>query len=282
MPSHRAYSAKTHNPYEHIQAEPMILDEIVQHKREEVAARKSRVPLRSLEERLEQSRPVRDFRGALRQEGISVIAEIKRRSPSRGDILPDVDAIKLAALYEQAGARALSILADEKYFGGSLEDISKVAKHTKLPILCKEFIIDPYQLYEARLAGADAALLIVRILSDDELRSFLHEATQLGLAALVETHDEAEIERALAAGASIIGINNRDLDTLEVDINTTLRLKKQVPGGNTLVSESGIKTRREVTMLEAGGVDALLVGESLLTSENIHAQLRSLLHDDES
>ncbi|HDP36113.1 MAG TPA: indole-3-glycerol phosphate synthase TrpC [Candidatus Hydrogenedentes bacterium] len=258
-----------------------MLDEIVQHKRKEVAARKTRMPLRVIEDRLQKPMRIKDFRTALRREGISIIAEIKRRSPSRGDILPDVDAVKLAALYEQAGARAISILADNKYFGGSLEDITKVSNHTKLPCLCKEFIIDPYQIYEARLAGADAILLIVRILTDDELKSFLREATALGMAALVETHNETEIKRALDVGASIIGINNRDLDTLQVDVNTTLRLKKLVPGGNTLVSESGIKTRREVKMLENGGVDALLIGESLLTSNDIRAQLEALLHDDE-
>jgi indole-3-glycerol phosphate synthase len=150
----------------------MILDEIVLHKREEVTERKGRTPLRVIEDRLQQQTRVKDFRGALRREGISIIAEIKRRSPSRGDILPDVDAVKLAALYEQAGARPISVLVDKKYFGGSLEDITKVSHHTKLPCLCKEFIIDPYQIYEARLAGADAVLLIVRILSDEELRLF--------------------------------------------------------------------------------------------------------------
>lgn len=259
----------------------MILDKIVQHKKKEVEERKTQTPMRVLEERLQHPMRIKNFKAALRKEGISIIAEIKRRSPSRGDILPDVDAVKLAALYEQTGARAISILADNKYFGGSLEDITKVANHTRLPCLCKEFIIDRYQIYEARTYGADAVLLIVRVLTDEELQSFLREITALGMAALVETHNEAEIKRALDVGASIIGINNRDLDTLEVDVNTTLRLKKLVPGGNTLVSESGIKTRREVKLLEDGGVDALLIGESLLTSNNIQAQLASLLHDDE-
>ena len=259
----------------------MILDKIVQHKKKEVEERKTQTPMRVLEERLQHPMRIKDFKAALRKEGISIVAGIKRRSTSRGDILPDVDAVKLAALYEQTGARAISILADNKYFGGSLEDITKVANHTRLPCLCKEFIIDRYQIYEARTYGADAVLLIVRVLTDAELQSFLREITALGMAALVETHNEAEIKRALDVGASIIGINNRDLDTLEVDVNTTLRLKKLVPGGNTLVSESGIKTRREVKLLEDGGVDALLIGESLLTSNNIQAQLASLLHDDE-
>ena len=260
----------------------MILDAIVQHKRKEVEERKAQTPMRVLEDRLQHPMRIKDFKAALRKEGISIIAEIKRRSPSKGDILPNVDAVKLAALYEQTGARAISILVDNKYFGGSLEDLTKVANLTKLPCLCKEFIIDLYQIYEARTAGADAILLIVRILTDEELKFFLRETTALGIAALVETHNEGEIKRALDVGASIIGINNRDLDTLEVDVNTTLNLKRLVPGGNTLVSESGIKTRREVKLLEAGGVDALLIGESLLTSNNIQAQLASLLHDDEN
>jgi indole-3-glycerol phosphate synthase len=259
----------------------MILDEIVVHKKEEVLQRKTAVSLRELEEKLSAMPPPHDFRAALRQPGISVIAEIKRRSPSRGDILPGVDAVEVAAVYEQAGARALSILVDHKYFGGTLNDLSKVGNHTRLPCLCKEFVIDPYQIYEARAAGAAAVLLIVRILTDNELRSFLAEVESLGMSALVETHTEEEVKRALDAGASIIGINNRDLDTLEVNIENTFRMKSLVPGGNILVSESGIKTRKEVKLLEASGIDAILVGESLLTSGNIREKLESLLHDPE-
>lgn len=260
----------------------MILDEIVAHKRQEVNQRKTHLPLREIQERLEKTPRPKDFRAALRMEGISIIAEIKRRSPSRGDMLPHVDAVELAALYEQAGARAVSILCDNKYFGGSLDDLSKVATHVNIPCLCKEFIIDPYQIYEARLAGADAVLLIVRILSDDDLRSFQREAAALGMAALVETHNEDEIRRALRVGAPIIGINNRDLDTLEVDVQTTMRLKRLIPGGNVLVSESGITSRHEVKLLEGNGVDALLIGESLLTSQNIREALETLLHDGEN
>ncbi len=258
----------------------MILDEIVAHKRLEVAAQREKVPLDTLLERIETLPPPRDFRGALRREGISLIAEIKRRSPSRGDIMPGVEAVELAGAYEQAGARALSILTDNKYFGGSLEDLAKVKRHTHLPCLRKEFIIDPYQVHEARAGGADAILLIVRILSDAELKSLHALAASLGLAVLVETHTEEEILRALGAGAHIIGINNRDLDSLTVDVNTTLRLKNKVPGGHTLVSESGIYHRDEVRRLEDGGVDAILVGESLLFSGDIRAKVRELLFDD--
>jgi len=276
-----ATTAGIHNPSLTAKAEQdlMILDAIIDHKRQEVEERKGRVSLCEIQERLPHAPRVKPFRDALRKDGISIIAEIKRRSPSRGDILPDVDAVELAALYEQAGARAVSVLCDNKYFGGSLDDLGKVANHTRLPCLCKEFIIDPYQLYEARFAGADAVLLIARVLTDDALGAFQQEAAKLGMASLVETHTESEIKRALAVGAPIIGINNRDLDTLEVDIQTTMRLKRLVPGGNVLVSESGIKTRREVKLLEENGVDALLIGESLLTSNNIREALESLLHD---
>jgi len=259
----------------------MILDQIVADKRLEVAERKLKVSQEVLEERAANALPVRDFRGALRAEGISLIAEIKRASPSRGDILPGVDAAELAALYEQCKARAISILTDEKYFKGRLEDLTNARQHVRIPVLRKEFIIDPYQIYEARAANADAVLFIVRILTDAELKHYIQLARTLGMAALVETHTEDEILRAIDAGAHIIGVNNRDLDTLEVDVETSMRLRRRVPGGNTLVSESGIYTREHVKMLENGGIDAILVGESLLTSNNIQAKIRELLGHDE-
>jgi len=259
----------------------MILDEIVAHKRREVAERKVSAPLAGLEERIGSVAPARDFRGALRLEGVSLIAEVKRASPSRGDIMPGVKAVELAAVYDQAGARAISILTDERYFKGCLEDLTTVHRNLSKPCLRKEFVIDPYQVYEARAAEADAILLIVRILTDAELKAYHNLATELGMGVLVETHSEEEIKRAIDAGARVVGINNRDLDTLEVDVETTLRLKHKVPGGITLVSESGIYTREQVRRLEQGGVDAILVGESLLTSRDIQATIRELLgHDD--
>jgi len=259
----------------------MILDEIVLHKREEIAACRQKAPISALEERIDRLPAPRDFRGALRREGISLIAEIKRASPSKGDILPDLDAVALAALYEQAGARAISVLTYAKFFKGSLDDLSAVHTAVRLPCLRKEFTIDPYQIYESRAAGADAVLLIVRILSDAQIKELLAVARAMGLAALVEVHSAGEIDRALTAGAHIIGINNRDLDTLSVDFNTTLELKKHVPGGNVLVSESGIHTRSQVKLLEAGGADAILVGESLLTSGDIQAKIDELLGRNE-
>jgi indole-3-glycerol phosphate synthase len=260
----------------------MILDEIVAHKHEEVAVRKREVPLSELEERMALAAPPRDFRAALRASGISLIAEVKRASPSKGDILPGVDAVDIAAAYEQAGARAISVLTDHRFFKGSLDDLSSVHRAVALPCLRKEFIVDPYQVYESRAAEADAILLIVRILPDELLRDLYQLARALRLAVLVETHSADEIERALKVGAHTIGINNRDLDTLAIDINTTLELRKRVPGGNTLVSESGIHTRDQVRRLEDGGVDAILVGESILTSGNPRAKIRQLLERDES
>jgi indole-3-glycerol phosphate synthase len=260
----------------------MILDPILENKRDEVEARKQTVPLAELEEKIGRIRKPRDFRAALRQEGISLIAEIKRASPSKGDILPDVDAVEIAALYEQTGARAISVLTDEKFFKGKMEDLTNVHRHVHVPCLRKDFIVDEYQIHEARAASADAILLIVRCLSDEELKDYYQAARALEMEVLVETHTAEEIERGLKAGAHIIGINNRDLDTLEVDVNRSLELKKLVPGGNVLVSESGIYTRKQVEMLEAGGVDAILVGESLLTSNDIRAKLQELLGHDES
>lgn len=261
----------------------MILDEIVENKRREVAESKLKTPVHLLEERAASAPKVRDFRTALRKEGISLIAEIKRASPSRGDMLPGVDAVELAALYEQSGARALSVLTDSKYFKGSVEDLESAHQHVKIPCLRKEFIIDEYQIIEARAYCADAILLIVRILTDDEIKRFIQAARKLGMAVLVETHNEVEIQRAKDCGAHIIGINNRDLDTLTMDLQTTMRLRGKVSGGYTLVSESGIYTREHVKMLEDGGIDAILVGESLLTSKNIQAKIRELMgHDDSS
>lgn len=260
----------------------MILDPILENKRLEVAAAKEIQTVRELEEKISLIRKPRDFRAALREEGISLITEIKRASPSKGAILPDVDAVEIAALYEQTGARALSILTDEKYFSGKLEDLTNVHRHVSIPCLRKEFIVDEYQIYEARAASADAILLIVRCLSDEQLKDYYQLARKLEMEVLVETHTAEEIERALKAGAHIIGINNRDLDTLEVDVNRSLELKKLVPGGNVLVSESGIYTREQVEKLEDGGVDAILVGESLLTSNDIRGKMRELLGHDQS
>lgn len=259
----------------------MILDDICAHKKEELIARKKAVPRSALEETVERLRPPRDFRAALRKPGISLIAEVKKASPVKGVLLEGTDAVDLAGLYEQKGARAISVLTDERYFKGCLEDLTAVHKNVAVPCLRKEFIVDDYQIWEARAAEADAILLIVRVLSDEQLRDYRELALRLGMEALVETHDPHEIERAIASGAHIIGINNRDLSSFKVDINTTLELKRMVPGGHVLVSESGIHTREHVRRLEDGGVDAVLVGEALVTSSNIGAKIQELLGLDQ-
>lgn len=260
----------------------MILDEICAHKREEVEAAKQATPLGTLKKRIGEVNAPRDFRVALRAAGISLIAEVKKASPSRGVLREDMDPLELAGLYERAGASAISVLTDEKYFQGSLANLTAVRRHVKVPCLRKEFVIDEYQIYEARAAEADAILLIARILSDAQLKDFLALSSELKMAALVETHDAHEIERAIKAGAHILGINNRDLSTFNVDLNTTLDLKRHVPGGHVLVSESGIHAREHVQLLEDGGIDAILVGESLVTSDNIAGKIRELLGLDQS
>lgn len=259
----------------------MILDVICEHKRAEVERQKALVPVETLLERIEQVRPARDFRTAVRKPGMSLIAEIKRVSPSKGVLVENMDPVEFAAVYEAAGASVVSVLTDGEFFKGSLDDLTAVHQNVAIPCLRKDFIIDEYQIYEARAAQADAILLIVRILSDQRMKDYLALAHKLGMSALVETHDAAEIGRALGAGAHIIGINNRDLATFEVDIRTTLELRKLVPGGNALVSESGIHTRRDVRLLEDGGIDAILVGEALVTSKNIRGKIRELLMDED-
>jgi indole-3-glycerol phosphate synthase len=251
----------------------VILDEILAHKRLEVAERKLVRPRRSLSP-LE--RP-RSFSVALRQPGVSFIAEIKRKSPSGGELRPGASAADLAAMYKTAGAAALSVLTDAKYFGGSDDDLVSARAVSSLPALRKDFVVDPYQIHDARALGADAILLIVRALSDLLLRELLDLTRSLGLEALVETHSAAEVERALHAGAKIIGVNNRDLDTLVTDVSLAPRLRSMVPPECIFVAESGISQPEQVSELLAAGVDAVLIGEALLRSPDPGAKLRSLV-----
>lgn len=255
----------------------MILDEICEYKKDFVAGRKTTAPLDGIVEQLEGLDEPRDFRNALRQNGIQLIAEIKKASPSKGVMLENIDPLALSNLYQRSGAAAISVLTDEKYFQGSLDDFIRVRRSVDVPCIRKEFIVDEYQIYESRLAQADAILLIVRILSDEQLREYRELAESLGMTALVETHDESEIERALSTGARIIGINNRDLQTFDVSYERTLELKKHVPGGVVLVSESGIHTLDQVQKLEDGGIDAMLIGEAFVTADDIAAKVRELL-----
>jgi len=224
----------------------------------------------------------RDFAKALRNNtGLAVIAEIKRQSPSKGPIREKLDPGDLALEYERAGAAAISVLTDSKFFGGSLEDLRQARLATALPVLRKDFIIDESQIWQsAGPEGPDAILLIVAALAEEKLAALLKEADLYGLACLVETHTEAEVETALQAGAEIIGINNRDLHTFEIDIRTTERLSQLIPSGKIIVSESGLRTRRELQRLEEIGVKAALIGETLLQSPEPGLKLRELLGEN--
>ena len=234
----------------------MILDKIVASKREELTALKAALPLAELEAKAADLPTTRDFAVALSGaagHAVRLIAEFKRASPSKGPIRPDLDPDEVARLYEDAGASAMSVLTDEPFFSGTLEDLRIARCAVDLPILRKDFTLEPYQLYEARCAGADAVLLIAAILSVEQMRDLREEAESLGLAALVEVHCEEELDRALESGPRIVGVNNRDLKTFTVDLQTTFRLMTTVPDGIVTVSESGIRTREDVLRLEEGG-----------------------------
>jgi indole-3-glycerol phosphate synthase len=208
---------------------------------------------------------------------LSLIAEVKRRSPSKGTLAEGVDPPAQARAYEEAGASAISVLADEKYFGGSLDDLRAVRAVVDIPVLCKDFILTPYQVYEARAAGADLLLLIVAALDDAELHQLSALTRSLGMAPLVEVHDQHDLARAIAADAALIGINNRDLTDFSVDLVTTEYLAPLVPDGVTLVSESGIATREDVERVKAAGAGVILVGETLMRSDDPGRTIRELL-----
>ncbi|TET52744.1 MAG: indole-3-glycerol phosphate synthase TrpC [Anaerolineales bacterium] len=254
-----------------------ILDEIVAWKREEVARAKSERPLELVREQAAQASPVRDFEAAMRARGVSLVAEVKRASPSKGLLRPDLDPASLAREYESSGASAISVLTDERFFQGHLDHLRDVRQSAELPVLRKDFLLESYQVFEARAAGADAVLLITAALEQGELEDMLRIATDLGMAALVEAHDEREMERALSAGPRIIGVNNRDLRTFVVDLATTERLRSMVPEDVLLIAESGIRTRADVERMVAVGVDAVLVGEALLRSADVGAKVRELV-----
>lgn len=253
-----------------------ILERILRAKRSEVARLQPRAA--DLRHQVADADPVRGFAAALRRAGeVRLIAEIKRRSPSAGEIRPGADPATVAWDYERAGAAALSVLTDAEFFGGDLDALRRARAATSLPALRKDFVVDALQIWEARAAGADAVLLIVRALSQSELRDLMALAGELGLDALVEAHDEAEIDRALDAGARLLGINHRDLDTLRIDPELTVRMAPRIPPEITLVGESGIHTGADVDRLGAAGVDAILVGESLMRQPDIAAAASALV-----
>jgi len=253
-----------------------ILDKIVAEKRREVARLLPQAG--SIRQAVARRQDYRNFAGALeRPSGVALIAEVKKASPSLGLIRSDFNPLQIAHEYELAGAAVLSVLTDEQFFQGKLEYLRVIREVVKLPLLRKDFIIDELQLYEAVAGGADAVLLIAAILDDAQLRAYRQLAAHLQLAALVEVHDDQELVRALAAGAEIIGINNRDLKTFRVDLATTERLAAQIPDDKIIVAESGIQARADVARVLAAGVHAILVGESLMRSSDIAGKVRELI-----
>jgi len=256
----------------------VILDEILAHKRVELERARAAEAPEALARRAEAApAATRDFAAAL-VEGVEprVIAEVKRRSPSRGEIRPAFDAVACARAYAEGGAAAISVLTDETYFGGHLRYLTAIRAAVDVPLLRKDFVIDAYQVDEARVAGADAVLLIVAALKQDELERLAARARERSLCALVEVHDEAELERALAAGARVVGINNRDLRTFDTDLAVTERLAPRIPEGVVVVAESGIFTRADTARLAKSGADAFLVGESLMREPDVADALRRL------
>jgi len=257
---------------------PTILDQIVASKRKEIERAKSVVPEAGLQARLADAPPVRDFFGPLAAAGpIKLIAEVKKASPSAGVIRADFDPVEIAKTYEAHGATCISVLTDEKHFQGRLGDLEQIRAGVGLPVLRKDFILDTYQLIEARAAGADAVLLIAECLDDCNLRKLFNVACDFGMTPLVELYEPENLQRVFDAGATLIGINNRNLHTFEVDLEHTIRMRQRVPDECVLVAESGIKTREDVRRLEAAGVDAILVGESLMREPDIGAAVDRLL-----
>jgi indole-3-glycerol phosphate synthase len=254
-----------------------MLDKIIAQKREEVEQRKKVATTTYLQERIACQKPTLDLALALKGDHIRLIGEVKQASPSRGMLSPNFNPTKLAQTYAEGGAAAISVLTEANYFMGSIEHLAAIKEVVRLPLLRKDFIFDPYQVYESRAYGADALLLIAAILSQGQLKEFVSLSHSFDLKCLVEVHNEGEVERAVLSAAEIIGINNRDLNTFIVDINTTRRLRPLVPKQKIVVSESGIKSRQDMEKLGKWGVDAVLVGEALVTADDVRAKMQELL-----
>ena len=256
----------------------MILDDIIAYKKQELAQTKLSAPFAEVRSKAADAGPVRGFEKTLSDgKGIRLIAEVKKASPSKGVIREDFDPRDIARTYAKSGASCLSVLTEKKYFQGKLEYLNEIRSSVELPLLRKDFIVDAYQIFEARAAGADAILLIAACLERPQIEDFLGIARELDLDVLVESHTYRELNTALLAGATLVGINNRDLGTFTVSLRTTLDLLKDIPDDRTVVSESGIKTRDDVAMLQKAGVDAVLVGESLMREKDIGKKVKELL-----
>jgi indole-3-glycerol phosphate synthase len=255
-----------------------ILEKIVATKRDEVEVARAKISADELRARLADAPPVRDFFAPLAQsDSIQLIAEVKKASPSAGIIRDDFDPVTIAKIYESHGAACISVLTDVHYFQGSLDYLTAIRHAVGIPVLRKDFVIDSYQLLEARAAGADAVLLIAECLDDCNLRKLYNEAIELGLVPLIELYEPTNLPRVLETGTNLIGINNRNLHTFQVDLDHTLRMRREMPDDCVVVGESGIKTHADAKRLEAGGVKAMLVGESLMREKNIGSAVDALL-----
>jgi indole-3-glycerol phosphate synthase len=251
----------------------MILDKIIETKKEEVEQLKKQTTVSALERTIARLEPCRDFRQALISEDCNIIAEVKCASPSRGRLIADFDPVRIAGVYEQNGAAAISVLTDEKYFAGHKNYLTQIRQKVKLPLLRKDFIIDPIQIYETRTIGADAILLIVHVLGK-KLAEIILLSRDVGLSPLVEVHTEEELELALVANTEIIGINNRNLDTFVTDIETSRKLRARIPADKIVVAESGIMTRIDIELLMQANIHAFLIGKALITAPDIGKKLR--------
>lgn len=254
-----------------------MLDKIIAQKREEVEQRKKVATITYLQQLIARQKPALDLAMALKGDHIRLIAEVKQASPSRGMLSPNFNPIELARTYAEGGAAAISVLTEANYFMGSIEHLAAIKEVVGLPLLRKDFIFDFYQIYESRAYGADALLLIVAILSQEQLKELVSLSHSLGLRCLVEVHNEGEVERAVHSEAEIIGINNRDLNTLSIDINMTRRLRPLIPQERIVISESGIRSKRDIEKFRKWGVDAVLVGEALVTAGDVRAKMKELL-----
>lgn len=253
----------------------MILEKIAERTRQRVEDRKRKIPPEVMRKMaVEKERGDFSFERALRSPGLSFICEVKKASPSKGVIAEDYPYLQIAADYEAAGADAISVLTEPYFFLGDDRHLEEIASSVSIPVLRKDFTVDEYMIYEAKVLGADAVLLICSLLGPDQLREYLHIAGELGLSTIAEAHDGAEIERALAAGASIIGVNNRNLRDFTVDLGNGARLRKEVPEGVVFVSESGIRSSQDIAALRENGADAVLIGEALMRSDDRRAALR--------
>lgn len=253
-----------------------ILTKIAERTRERIAEEEKNVPVEVLKERIKDMPVAPDFYEALKKPGMSFICEVKKASPSKGVIAEDFPYLDIAMEYEKAGAAAISCLTEPFWFMGADRYVQEISEKVSIPVLRKDFTISEYMIYQARAIGASAVLLICAILTDDELRSYRELAESLGMNALVETHDAGEVERAIKSGAKIIGVNNRDLRTFVVDVNTSLRLREMVPAECVFVSESGIKTSADIEKLYENGTDAVLIGETLMRAADKKAALDEL------